>query len=543
MGAMIKRLDRMLFPFFSAWAVVAYMHAIQTIYVFWKLPYNFAIWLFFAPVLLAEYFCSGRFRLMHSQKAKETIRSGILFPAFLANSFFWLVFFSGWVVFVGYFSRFNPAFQLYGTYFFALTLALWTSMAWMAIAGIAAWLIFYLYFTVKRGRFRIAASVIPYFFLTLCFFAHQWYLGGPGRFPAEKVAAQPGVVKLFDSVELQAAMDRDPMLRGRVLRPEWERFESKETIRAVPNARSIWVNDAQDTLFLTYGVTYVQQLTYPMLVRKDLLTGEIRYVLTDSNVRQTWYTEDSVFLAPWHDHHIYELDAKDLSIKRVIESQVRLLPILWEPMSVIKDIASERIVVATEFYPALLLYDLETGNLLHGRNLSAEGYMGRGDTAWCPVQSKKTGKMYFILTPGKADLIEVDPDNLEILRTLDLGWTLGTALALDEESGTLYFQSGVYNSLYAVDLKTFTVRRTYRGAVHARRLRLDLKRNAIYILDYSGGRLIALDLASGERAWELRMGGRPHGICIKGDTAWVHSMAGAFRVDLAAQWAGVSAKR
>lgn len=531
----VRLIDRLFFPFAASWAIVLYIHAVQTVYVYRKLPLNLGVFLFFIPVIAWEYLVSDRFRRLYSKSDSKTRLASW---AFILNGLFWLVFFCVWVIHLAYASQFTPAFQLYGTYFFMLTLPLWFSMSWMAPVGVGAWIGCHAYFTLARGRFRILTSVCPYFLLTLAFFAYQWYLGGLGSFTAEKVARQPGVEQVFDIDDLQAAMDKDVHLRWKVLRPPNDRFLSRERIRAVPNARGIWVDNSGSALYLTYGVTYAQGLTYPMLVRKDLGTSEIVYVLTDSNLRQTWHTEDSIFLAPWHDPNIYVLSSKDLSLQQVFGHQVPVPSGLWEPMSIIKDKDSDHIVVSTEFYPSLFKYDLASGYLLNKLPLYAYGYMGKGDTAYYPIQSTKTGKMYFVLCPGKADLIEVDPSTLKVSRTLDLGWTLGTALAMDRDCTTLFFQSGIWNDLHALDIATFKPKRTYRGAVHARTLVHDEKRNALYILDYSGGRLIAMDLNSGEFLWTLQVGGRPHDMCMVNDSAWVHSMAGAFKVDLKTQWAG-----
>jgi hypothetical protein len=116
---------------------------------------------------------------------------------------------------------------------------------------------------------------------------------------------------------------------------------------------------------------------------------------------------------------------------------------------------------------------------------------------------------------------------------------VGTSLEIDDDNGLLYYQNGGLNSLYAIDMESFEIKRTYKGECHARRIRLDKKRNCIYVLGYLSGTVFPVDLSGGRRPWQIHVGGLPHGMDLHNDTLWVNSMAGVLKLDLKTLWGSI----
>ena len=149
--------------------------------------------------------------------------------------------------------------------------------------------------------------------------------------------------------------------------------------------------------------------------------------------------------------------------------------------------------------------------------------------------SPKSGLLYGVTGPG-INLFEIDPIGGKLLRTKDFGDIVGTGFAADFEAGRLYYQSGFTSDLHEVDLQTFEVLRTFEGEVHARRLVHDLRRRVLYVVGYFSGLVVAVDLESGERLWEMGIGPRPQGADLTDDALWVNTQDGLFEIDLPQAW-------
>jgi len=152
---------------------------------------------------------------------------------------------------------------------------------------------------------------------------------------------------------------------------------------------------------------------------------------------------------------------------------------------------------------------------------------------YCTV--RKNTKALFTSGPGET-LYEADPDTLTILRHRDFFDVVGTALEIDDERGILYYQNGCFDKIYEISLDTYEVKRTLKGEGHARRIRLDKKRNCLYVLGYFSGTVFAVDLNTGRRVWTIKVGGLPHGMDLSEDILWINSMAGILRLNLKTIW-------
>ena len=85
-------------------------------------------------------------------------------------------------------------------------------------------------------------------------------------------------------------------------------------------------------------------------------------------------------------------------------------------------------------------------------------------------------------------------------------------------------------------METFEIKRTFKGEGHARRIKLDKKRNCLYVLGYFSGTVFPIDLNTGKRPWTIHVGGLPHGMDLNENTLWVNSMSGILKLELNQIW-------
>ncbi|MFH1886166.1 MAG: hypothetical protein ABIM40_05655 [Pseudomonadota bacterium] len=536
-GTPLSRLYRLLFPFFSTWLVAAYIHLCMIFALFVPVNNNIKRNALFLVVVLLEMVFTRRFIRMHPESLFHR-KKALRILTYAGNIGLWAMFFLVWVDFVHYTLAFTPALRFYGAYFFLLTVVLWRSMGMYTVAAILLWAGLYYALTVRRGRFRIITSFAPYFLITYLFFLHQWHLGGTGWASTESIARQPGVEKVMDSRELSEALEAqtDPWADILVIPGLDVRSIPRKKIHVRNRPRDVWYEPGDNSVFLVYGATYNVGDYYPVIVKKNLSTGKIQWILSKSNIRILDHSGDVISFGPWTHPYIYQVSKENLQVVKKIERQVSVPDIRWEPNCVLPDFEKDKIYVSIDYWPSILTYDLDTGELVDSVELVSKGLVITGGFVWNLVQSHASRRLYSINAPGPGDLAEVDPDTMEITNQMDFGDLIGTGLFLDQTDQKLYYQSGFFNSLYKVDLKTFTMEREYKGEFHVRRLGLDRERNVMYLLGYVSGKVTALDLDSGKHLWKVPVGGRPHGLDLQGQTLWVHSMAGVFRLDLDTIW-------
>jgi len=531
------RIEKWLFPIVSVYLVAGYIHWLQYLSVFETISSNLILFILFIPVVIFEFFVTRRF--YHLQKVNndhDSWKSYLL--AFAANVSFWFVLFLFWVLLMSILARANPGIKLYCTNFYPFVFILLRAMILYALAGITLWIATYYFLTVRLKRLRIASCILLPIVILALLFLHQFYFAGIGGTNSNLVTEQNGVSLILDKFSLQAAIDKARSEELVLLAPPPKRFVKRRSIEILYHSRNIFFDEKYNALFVTVGCTYCMEKpgwNSPMLIRKDMTTGNMKFLFGSNNIRQIDHTDDSIFFAPWKDGNIYEVAKSNLDIITAIPKQVPK-SFYWEPMSVIKDIEKNQLIIGNEIQPAVLFYDQESEKLVDMLDLHKMGSIRAGGTANSMVQANNSRKLYFIALPGKADLFELDLDTRKITRTLDLGNSIGTALIMDQENEYLYFQSGIYNTLSVVDIPSWKVIRRYKSEFHARRLALDKKRNVIYVLGYVSGTVFPIDLESGKKIWTVDVGGRAHGLDLTNDTLWVHSAAGAFKIDLDIVW-------
>lgn len=521
-------------PFVAAWVVVGYLHALQCLAVagiVGSLPWLLAL---FLPVIPFEMWTTRRF-------ARPDISPRRRRWTTIGNVAFWLIAFVAWVVLITVFARQSPGVRFYFPRFYLFAIVLWRASGYLTLVALAVWLAAYALATGRGRRLRLATAVALPVALTFLLFWHQFTLGGPGGRNADRVAAQVGVELILDQAQLTAAIADGTARRapGALLNSGDATAPADAPVEVRFQPRGIRYDAATGDCLLFYGCTYCNAhdgVLSPVIVRINLARGDITYLVGDVNIRQIDAPGDTIFVTPWLSRYIFEIDRTDLTVRRRFANQVEGSLERWEPMSVLRDTAADRLYVGTEMHPILAAYDLRDGALVDYLDFQRDGLIPTGGTAYTLVQSPSTRRLYLIGLPGDHDIIEVDVDAMAVTRTLNVGDPLGTALILDDEAGRLYYQSGFDDSLLAIDVATWRVVREYEGEFHARRLRLDRARRVLYILGYSSGYVTALDLETGEHLWRVRVGGRAHGMALVEDRLLVHSMAGAFVLDLPTIW-------
>jgi PQQ enzyme repeat len=528
----MRRSAAVCLPFVTAWAVPAYLHALQVLAIRGPVTSNLLLFALFLPVVAFEYAATRAFfRRRHPAGTPR----GRFRAVFAANLAFWILGWLIWVLAVTALAKGAPGVRYYFPEFYVFAFVLWRSMLPYTLAAIVLWLAAHYVITVRLGRFRLATTVMLPLLLTFSLFLHQFHFGGLGGRDAAAIAAQPGVTAILTPDELSAIVARGHGRSPDFIMNDGSPTAADRLVTVKYQPRGILFDPVTGRCTLFFGCTYCSdsdRSVFPVIVQKDLAAGTFRYVLGDVNIRQVDADARDLFIAPWKSPFVFVTDRNDLNVRRRFPAKLDRVLEQWEPMSVLKDVAADRLYVGNEMHPALASYALPSGELLGYLDLQREGYIPTGGTAYTIVQSPTTRRLYFIGLPGNSDILEVDPDRLVVTRTLDLHDPLGTALILDDAKGKLYYQSGIWDNLYEIDISTWKVTRTYSGEFHARRLRLDPLRPVIYILGYASGRVTALNLTTGRHLWRVKVGGRAHGMALAEDALYVHTMAGAFRLEL-----------
>jgi len=536
---MLLRLDKLLSPMVSAWMVVIYIQFLQNVHFEEIVQSKMYLYLLFLPIALFEFMLASHFRKMRSQAHVSTSnwRRWLFFVGIGGNVLFWYVCFWAWVIKAGEYAPLMPTLYWFGPHMYEMVLMLWKSMQWISGILIVLWLLVHYMVTLRGYRFRILTSCVLPGVLTLLLFLNQFYFGGfGGRVEDQEIEAQTGVKKILSVEELEQAIIVEKQTPERLFDGEYLNPNDHAEVRYQP--RGLCVDEFENAIFIVLGCTYCNRKLRPVLIRKDLTTGEIQYLLSRNNVRRIACkeTSSSIFLATWMTTYLYEISKHDLSLIRTIPNQTKGLFSVWEPMGIRMDVSGNQIYVFNGQHSALISYDVKTGALKNILDFQKAGFNGKGGASWYGIQSKKTRKLYVMSAPGEHNFFEINPDTLQVTRSLLVGKVIGSDLILDDENGLIYSQSFMLDSIYRINIESFTIEREYEGEFFARRLLLDKPRQVLYVLGYLSGLVFSIDLQSGKRLWEVKVGGRPHGMDLSGNLLWINSMSGVFHLDLSAIW-------
>jgi hypothetical protein len=502
---------RTLFPLLSTWVVVGYIHLLHTLRIYDLLASKYTVVLLGLLIIPLEFFLSVFFSAGRLGNIKDLFSRRLGWTlSFFCRLLFWSALFSFWVIFIPDQAQEAQWLKWFGPYFFLQFFVVFQAQGWITLVALALWVLLYYFLTVKRRRARLFTSAFIPMLFSFMLFIHLYFYGGRGGlYSAGDLVDQAGVA-LFSLAPGETDIN--------------------------PHPRGIYFDAGANALFAMFGCTFCGDTDrYPTIIRADLLTGETRRFMS-GNIRRIAISDrsETLFVIPWYQKNIYELSKADLSILREHPCQSEDYLDYWEPMDVVKDLSTNVLYIGNCTEQALMAYDLATDRITKILNLCREGHVRFGGPLWHLAQSPTTRKLYFISGPGSSLLFEVDPDSLSILKKRNLRDFIGTAMVIDDTNRVLYYQSGLLDSIYAIDMDTFEIERTYSGEAHARRIRLDRKRNRLYVLGYFSGTVFALDLASNKRMWTRHVGGSPHGMALAEDVLWINSMAGVFKLDLEA---------
>lgn len=523
MKKLINKIYQFIFPFVSVWLVIFYFRILINYH---DIISNWLWSFFFIPVIFFESLSSSLFLQekpirLWSKEYKNRI-------LLLGRIIFWYGLFLVWAVFLPnsiYMDK-SLIVEVFSSQILKLLLHVYIAESYITLLAFILWVALYYFITVKKRKFRIFTSLILPVGISGIMYYHFYYFGGVGECSPSRVSSQKGVEIFYskeDFPKINYSEEQD-----------WIKINS-------PFPRDIYIDTEQNVLYANYGNTFdksaqskAQAKKIPNILRIDLETKETKY-FSGNFIRAMSAHTSTIFVSPLFERKIYELSKKDLSVIRTFPVQVDME--YWEIMDIYHDPKRDYIYVANEINVAFLKYDYKTGKLID--HIYPEGTRFAGGM-WSMVLSEKTGMIYIITYFADQDIIEVDPETLDVNRTLDVnnyGVFAGvSSLELDDEKGLLYLQNGGSNKLYEIDLENFKIRRVFKGEVHARRMLIDKKRNVMYINSFYYGKLVALDLEIGKRVWTVRVGGKPYGLALNNDILYVNSRAGIVKIDLEAVW-------
>jgi hypothetical protein len=527
--SLVRKFYKFLFPITSVWIILVYLQLLLLFYIRDESQPSLWFYAFFIPIIIFEFFSSKHF---YRQKYNiQESRLGIKFySSYICNISLWLVAFHYWSYSICTYQDFSLE-RLYGPYIQYFLFILLQSTPHFSLALILTWLILYWFITIRYTRFRIITAAIIPMLLSLSIILFQVLLGGESGNNPTKITSQKGIFKYLDKEELRRSIITAPK---ELIKHHFSKKPPLNDIsfKVLFTPRGIFVPNTENEFFAFFGHTKdndSKNVAFPMIVKKSLQSGQLDYVFGRENIRSAASTPCSLVFAPWGTTDIFELSMQDLSIIKQFSSEMWDN---WEPQSVVKDVSLDRIYISNEGTPAIFSYDLETKKPIGKLYFREMALAEPGAIAWNLIQSKRTRLLYLTVFPSSYNLFEVDPDSLSVTRKLAFDDIGGTAITIDEHSKKLYYQSGVSNDLYIIDIDSFKVERTIKGQKYSKSIIIDKRRNTIYALSFTLGRIFAINLDNGERLWNITVGGRPDGMMMVNDHIWVNSMAGVFKIDL-----------
>ena len=533
--AAVRRASRALGPMAATWAVALGVHGLHVLHLREWLAAPALVTAAFAPLLLLDTWASARLEGVTVRSLWST--PGRARRGAAGNLVLWSVAFVGWVLGMGQLADVAPFLRWFGPEFYYQFWLVYAAQGWLTWLALAIWLLLYATIAVNRGRARILISIGVPGLLTVALFAHLTFLGGVGAESLDTVLEQPGVSLELDPHTL--AIAGDAPRPGASLTPttpiECVEATATEPIpRTIPyrfHPRDVLPDATGDVLYLSYGCSWcVEEGTTPSVLRLDRRSGDVT-CFKSSNLHHVGYRtgDELVWAAPWSSHEVVGLSSEDLSVVARVRRPRRRDLRFFQPIQVLPDINGGRLYAGTELEATLVAFDTSGDAGPQFLRLPETGLVRWGGPLHFLTQHPTTRRLYFTSGPGH-NLFEADPDTLELLRSVDLGDVVGTALLLDAEADVIYYQSGVRDALFRVPLDTFEPDRTYEGEIHARRLAHDPDRGLLYVLGHFSGRVFALDLESGDRVFEVAVGGRPHGLARHGHSLFVNTFLGVLRI-------------
>jgi hypothetical protein len=537
---------RGVFALWATWFVAAGLHGIHVLRVREMVPLAPCVALM-APLILLECWHTARFKGVSMRQLVMTAGTGR--RALIGNLLFWGLAFGVWVGVMGWLSQnYAPFLRWSGPEFYHHFYLVWRAEGWLTWVLLGLCTIVFVRYTAVGGRLRLLTALVLPAVLSVGLFVHLTFSGGVGAEGRSAIESQPGVSFVFspEQVRFGTTPANDPEAAAERPVVMCEEENPSRLVRSEPyrwHPRDVCVASGGDALYVSFGCSFcLEHGTHPAVLRVSLEDDDIRCFKTHNLHHIDCRPGDShLWAAPWVNRTIYALNKSDMIVERRLDWPSRREMSFFQPIQILEDVDGHYLYAGTELEATLVRFDLKTGEADATLRVPDTGLVRWGGPLHFLLQSSKTRYLYFTSGPGHS-IFEANPDTMTISRALDVGDIVGTAMALDEEGGWLYYQCGVKDDLYRIRLDTFTIDRTYEGELHSRRLALDSKRNAIYVLGHFSGTVFAIDLTTGERRWTRDVGGRPHGLDLDGDVLYSHSFAGVFRLDLPTLWREVDAQ-
>jgi hypothetical protein len=195
-------------------------------------------------------------------------------------------------------------------------------------------------------------------------------------------------------------------------------------------------------------------------------------------------------------------------------------------------VVGESVLLIQIWYPVVQFYSLRTGELERELDLFDRGLVSEGAQLDRGVLDLRRRRLWVPVAQFGTNLIEIDLDRLEPLRSIDLGLLAVGSLSLDEARGQLFAGSFIGPSVKVIDVENASVVDQLDGLWGARESVYDPERDNLYLVDYLHGTVGFYSLAQRKLFRRVRVGRKPAGAAVLGDQLYVNSSLGIVSVTL-----------
>ena len=508
---------------------------------------NHVAYFFFLPIVILETYITYRLldenkiiRIKKDLKLFEThitiyqFFSEFLFIAhlllnYVIRLFFQFFVFFLWVIFplspipgLAWMSPMSPyILQCLGLSIFARPL---NSLIMLIPSGI---LYFSLWGRRRIGRIFFSVILLIVFSLSAYILFYFDLAGGQSK---EEVIAQPGVsiILSFDNLDCVRhcpAKFLSPYRFPRCLQGDWKKGK----------------------LYLSFGSIWPHPLPCSPLIACDLDGKNMQSILFSGfcvkSVDRTFrefqldpQVKDFYISCMNASYKIYRVDQSSLSVVEEITFDF-LRPELkdYNLYDIVSNQENNRLFFATAQPPTVTKINLieKTTTVL---NLTKMGITEFGSMVHVLRYDKKLNIIYaVVITRDKGGLLmEIDPENMMIIRMFSLPGVCGTTLELDSKNNEILVGMGWGQPILVVDRKTFKVKYSIPTPPFSfiRRFDINSESGLLYVVDYLRGYLYIIKKGSGEIVKAYKVGNKPLGMIQNGSTVYIASVLGIIKIEV-----------
>ena len=235
-----------------------------------------------------------------------------------------------------------------------------------------------------------------------------------------------------------------------------------------------------------------------------------------------------IFAAGWNAERVYVLDRDTFDISRELDLSA------WgqdwglayaSPLELAHDPGRDALFIELELH-GLVRYGLADGSV---RRVDLADHPGvrAGTMSWGLRRDPGSGLLYVRLFGSDMALLEVDPDDLHVVRDVHLPGDAG-GFVLDGARRAAYATAFFGDELWRLDLDTLQVRELGRVGINSRALLLDDERQLLYALGYDGDARV-VDARTGRTVRTFFVGEKAADLALTETAVYAHSAVGIVR--------------